>query len=141
MRITKKDIRIRFDEYNTLYFGGVLPPCVYHLMTLKNTPLGRYCCDTKNGKKVYTIWISKRIDWTEEDLRDTIVHEMIHHYIRVVEHSRGGILGHNWRFMRQCKRFREEYGLNITVHGNPNGTSRADNLNLFQKCCRYLLGI
>ena len=113
MRVTAKDIKIRFDEYNKKYFNGVLLPCNCHVIIEKGGTLGFYAPIIKNGNIVGNIWISQDVDWNEEDLREVIIHEMIHHYIKTIEGHRGGLFGHNWRFKRQCKRLKKEYGLII----------------------------
>ena len=39
-RITKEDIRIRYKEYNRLYFGNQLKHCKFSVQ--KQSPLGTY---------------------------------------------------------------------------------------------------
>jgi hypothetical protein len=141
MKITKEDIKVRFDEYNKKYFDGILTPCKYHVNKRKMAPLGLYNPSFKNGKIIGHIWIIYYVDWTEEDLREVIVHEMIHHYVHTIEGHRGGLLGHNWRFKRQCKRLKKEYGLIIHIY--PYNICRLwqkKPTNLFQKIHRYMWG-
>lgn len=115
MKIIKEDIIARFDEYNKKYFDGVLQPCKCHVNKIRQSGLGLYNPIFKNGKLICHIWISYYVDWTEENLREIIIHEMIHHYVRTIERHRGGLFGHNWRFKRQCKRLKKQYGLNIHI--------------------------
>ena len=139
MRITKEDIRVRFDEYNKKYFDGVLQPCKCHVKKRKLGPLGLYHPSFKNGKIIGHIWISYYVDWTEEDLRDVIVHEMIHHYTQTIEGHKGGLFGHNWRFKRLYRRLNKEYGLNIRIH--PYHIYRIGEIkptNIFQKIRRFV---
>jgi len=141
MRITKEDIKVRFDEYNEKYFGGVLQPCKCHIAKEKSSALGLYNPSFKNGKTIGHIWIAYYVDWTEEDLRDTIVHEMIHHYTQTIEGHKGGLFGHNWRFKRQCKRLKKEYGLNIYILPyNIFRIGEKKPTNLFQKIRRFVWG-
>lgn len=34
MKITKEGLKVRFDEYNQLYFGSVLPRCEFSVCPL-----------------------------------------------------------------------------------------------------------
>lgn len=116
MKITKEDIITRFNEYNKKYFDGILPPCKCHvIMKKEHTPLGFYNLIERKGKLIGHIWIASNVDWNEEDLREVIVHEMIHHYVRMIEGHKGGLFGHNWRFKRQCKRLKDDYGIIINT--------------------------
>ena len=139
MNITKEDIAVRFDEYNGKYFGGVLAPCKYHIIREKWKVMGFYRPINKNGKRINHIWINRFVDWTEEDLREVIVHEMIHHYVQTIEGHLGGFFGHNWRFRRQCRRLRREFGLNIPVHSfHIYFTWETPPKNLYQKIRRII---
>ncbi|MGN0237965.1 MAG: SprT-like domain-containing protein [Lepagella sp.] len=84
------------------------------------------------------IGIAYNVDWSEEDLQDTIVHEMIHHYIRTIEGHKGGLLGHNWRFKRQCRRLKKEHNLNIHIHScHISKIGEKKPTNLYQKIRRF----
>ena len=48
--------------------------------------------------------------------KTVMIHEMIHHYLRSVKHSSGGLFRHNWRFRRQCRRLKRDYGIIIHIH-------------------------
>lgn len=116
-KITKEQIKDLYIKYNKLYFNGVLPKCKCHVFK------GRSCYgfySYQKNNKAAGIWIAYNVEWTEETLRECVVHEMIHHYIRTIEGHRGGLLGHNWRFRRQCRRLKKEFGINITVFGYEN---------------------
>ena len=135
MKITKEDIKFLFKEYNKLYFDGVLPSCKCHGLREKSC-LGRYTYFRKsNGKYEGSIWIAYYVDWTEETLREVVVHEMIHHYVQTIEGRRGGLFGHNWRFHRQMRRLKKNYGLVIKVSGLLNEKKPT---NLYQRICRFL---
>ncbi|MCF0213829.1 MAG: SprT-like domain-containing protein [Muribaculaceae bacterium] len=139
MRITKEDIKARYDVYNDKYFGGVLQPCKYHVAKEKSSALGLYNPVCKNGKIIGHIWIAYHVDWSEEDLQEVIIHEMIHHYVQTVEGHKGGLLGHNWRFRRQCRRLKKDYGLIIHIYSfNVCRIGQKKPTNLFQKIRRFL---
>ena len=89
-RITKEDIRIRYKEYNRLYFGNQLKHCKFSVQ--KQSPLGTY---TSKKEKDGTI--------------------MIHHYVKTIDKRFSGLFGHGYPFLKQCRRLKRDYGLNITV--------------------------
>lgn len=114
-KITKEQIKDLYIKYNKLYFNGVLPKCKCHVFKGKSC-YGFYSYQKNN--KAAGIWIAYNVEWTEETLRECVVHEMIHHYVRTIEGHKGGLLGHNWRFRRQCRRLKKEFGINITIFGH-----------------------
>lgn len=135
MKITKEDIKALFKEYNKLYFDGVLPSCKCHVFKGRGV-FGRYNYFRKgNGKYEGSIWIAYNVNWTEETLREVVVHEMIHHYVQTIEGRSGGLFGHNWRFHRQMRRLKKNYGLVIKVSGLLNEKKPA---NLYQRIRRFL---
>ena len=77
--MNKKIIKELYKEYNALYFNGALSLCDCHYIKLD--ALGRYTNQNGKGK----IWITNDVDWTEETLREVLVHEMIHHYVKTIE--------------------------------------------------------
>lgn len=137
MRIKKEDIQTRFDIYNQQYFNGVLPKCKYHVLRYNDGPDGFYNPLLKDGKLIGHIWIQHKVDWTEEDLREVIVHEMIHHYVQTIEGHKGGLFGHNWRFRRQCRRIKKEYGLIIAIHKRVCRIGETKPTTLAQKVRRF----
>lgn len=112
--LTKEAIKERYDMYNEAYFDGVLPQCRFYVIREKSGPFGRYNHSVgRNGQIVGHIWISKQVRWNEAALQETIVHEMIHHYLQAVKGKWGGLFGHNWRFRRECRKMKKRYGLEI----------------------------
>jgi hypothetical protein len=126
MKITKEDLKARFDEYNRLYFGSALPRCEFSVTKL--SCLGRYMFSSgKNGKRKYRIRLTSDVNWTEETLRDVLIHEMIHHYVVAIDGCKGidgfswySLFGHGKRFRRQVRRIKRKYGLKIHIHGDSN---------------------
>lgn len=110
--VDKQELKRRYNEYNTLYFGGRLGKCTLSYNYI--TPLGRYVYDQKTRS---TIIISKNVRWTDEAISDVLVHEMVHMYLRTVLHIRfDGLFGHGPVFRLVCLRLRLKYGLNTKVH-------------------------
>ena len=116
MEITKELLKQKFIEYNELYFNNELPMCTFSYNYMRDA-FGRYTTHTKNnGQKVGHIWISKSIDLDEEMFRELLVHEMIHHYVRTIDGVFfDGFFCHGRHFVRQVKRIKKEYGLEIWI--------------------------
>lgn len=85
--ITIPYIQQKFEAFNRLYFGDQLPPIPIELSNAK-TFLGKLCF-RKERKPFSSKWrysdfvlrINTRIDLSEEEAEDIILHEMIHYYI------------------------------------------------------------
>ncbi len=78
---SKKEIEKRFAEYNALYFENKLPPCpIKPLIGQGLLAYGEYFSKNRGGPMI-RINISRKLQWTDENLKDTIIHEMLHYYI------------------------------------------------------------
>lgn len=76
----------KFHEYNVQMFGGELPlPAIF--ASKARTYLGRYECDVRHKLFGRTERYNHRIrintvqDFSEDEIDDIIIHEMIHYYI------------------------------------------------------------
>ena len=116
---TVEELQVLFDEYNKLYFWGKLGKCEFHFFPKNNSNAGWYNHKRlRNGKIRSQIWLGKCVMWTDQVLKEVLVHEMIHMYNRTIESDRrDGLLGHGRRFRRQCRRLMKEHGLKIYLHG------------------------
>lgn len=114
MKPTKEYLEKKFKEYNKQYFNNVLPKCKMSVTYINAT--GRYTYNKQQN--LGHIWLSARIDNNEEFIKEVLIHEMIHHYIKTIEHREGGLFGHNWRFRRQCRRLFKEHNLKIRITVN-----------------------
>ena len=75
-----------------------------------------FSCDKIIGRrrlKRQQIDISCYYDWREEDLRDVLVHEMVHYYL-AYKHIDNN-LSHGEEFLKMSKELNDKYGLNISV--------------------------
>ena len=127
MNDTRNILEYRFNEYNKLYFDDKLYYC--KMLTAHSTcAVGWYVYNNKkkDGMLCGTIYIANNVDWTEEMLKEVIIHEMIHHYVAQIDghpHCDGfswyGLFGHGSHFRAQCKRLKREFGLIIHIHGGP----------------------
>ena len=79
--LTKKDIKERFDKYNKMYFGGKLGKCEILWGLVNNADYGAYHAHEKEDGLHSRIWVGRNTIWTEEGLRELLVHEMIHNTI------------------------------------------------------------
>ena len=127
MKVTKNLLEYRFNQYNRLYFDSRLYYCKMQVIHSTNT-VGWYVSEgkKKDGLLCGTIYIARNVDWTEELLKEIIIHEMIHHYVAQIDghpHCDGfswyGIFGHGTHYRAQVKRLKREFGLNIRIHGGP----------------------
>ena len=86
MRPTQEYIERRFSEFNKQFFGGQLPTVPVRL-TSARTYLGQLGFKRKStllgGTRNYdfVLRISTRTDLPEQEVEDTLLHEMIHLYI------------------------------------------------------------
>lgn len=117
MIIAKDEIKKRFIDYNKLYFNNSLPMCKFSVLNQNVSAFGRYTHSyDKNKSIIGHIWISNKVNWTENALQEVIIHEMIHHYLYSIKHKCGGIFGHNWRFRKVCRYIKRNYNLDIHTH-------------------------
>ena len=105
MKVTKELLKELYIEYNQTYFGGVLGECEFSLIPKTIGGLGRYqgWVDSR-GKERDRIWIGTIAVWDEVLLRDVLVHEMAHMYVRRIDGIKhDGLLGHGRHFRRQVR--------------------------------------
>lgn len=108
MELTKELIKEKYNEYNATYFNGELRMCKISLYST-STELGRY---TRGH-----IWLAKRpknverLEWNEQLFKETLVHEMVHHYVCTVKGKKSFLCPHGIRFRRKCREIRRKHGL------------------------------
>ena len=97
MEITRNTIYFSFHLYNFDYFGNKLPAPNFKVKHSYRT-LGYFSCEYDEDGYMFnqTIEVSDNYDYTESQLRDIIVHEMIHYYNKMADE------------------FNKKYGMNIT---------------------------
>ena len=118
MKPTTEDLQQQFDALNKQCFGGQLPKVRIQLSKAR-TYLGQL--GYKRRRKLlggweyydYVIRISIRLEHTEDEITDTLLHEMIHLYISVnhlKDTSTHGVL-----FRKIMNELNTRYGRHITV--------------------------
>ena len=80
MIITEKFLSDRFDELNATYFDGDVPRPSAFLINRSKNSFGQ-CMFFKNHRDIYLISISNYYDRPEQDVTNTLIHEMIHAYL------------------------------------------------------------
>lgn len=97
-------------EYNQLYFGGMLSTPDFVFFSRKR-PFGRYIAG-----KTAEIGISAfRKEWSDDFLKDVIIHEMIHQYVH--ERMWGckySLVQHGIQFYYVRWQLKRKYGLEIS---------------------------
>lgn len=117
MEITKDILKVLFKEYNKKYFNNELSMCTMHYSNI-DICLGRYIPrNGKDGNIKGHIWITTKVEWSEETIEAVLIHEMIHHYIKTIEKRKfDGLFGHGFFFKRKMNKINKKFGLNIKTH-------------------------
>lgn len=108
----ESQLRLLFMQYNMDYFGSILPMPIFKIRHSVNI-LGyfSYRPDEMFGT-TETIEISDFYDYKPNQLRDILVHEMVHYYLYYIgEDSR---LKHGKAFKKMAKQLNKTFGLHIT---------------------------
>lgn len=108
MAITSNKIRSLYIEYNKKYFDG----CLYmpKISTYSgDTSMGLFFVRKWKNRTEEEILIARNFKLTKEELRDLILHEMIHQYV----YEKYGKMNHGRHFKRKMKEFNEKYGFDI----------------------------
>ena len=118
-----------FRQYNTNYFNGVLPmPRIEIIHSFKY--FGYFYSDICNNTTVNpVIQISDNWEYEEYQLKDIMVHEMIHYYLAYVGKDITG--SHGYEFYRMSNDFNMKYGLYITERINMDEYKRRKGTSTF----------
>lgn len=111
-------IEKKFDEFNELMFGGELKMIPIELSKRKGQVASFSCRLYKIFflKKKYIdpkFTFSTRYDYTERQLEDVIIHEMIHYYIRFKGMKDEG--SHGPIYVKIMNEINQKFGRNITI--------------------------
>lgn len=114
-------LQSRFDHFNKLIFGGRLPQCGFRIVEARTF---RGHCSSKvrqhaDGVKEYfdfVISLSCSFDVGEQEIDDTIIHEMIHYFIRL--HGLEDSSPHGEIFMAMKNSINRTHKRNIRVSYN-----------------------
>lgn len=114
MEVTIELIEQKFRDYNKEYFNNELPIPKFGLLKSYMT-CGYFSCKKIIGKrrlKGQRLDISVYYDWDEEELKNVIIHEMIHYYLahKHIDNE----LTHGEAFKKMANDFNEKYNLKIS---------------------------
>lgn len=118
MKPTIPYIEQKFEEFNEQMFAGRLPKLPIELSDAK-TFIGvcvykkRKLPNGKFEKYDFKLRINTRIDLSEQEIEDTIIHEMIHYYIDVNQLEDSSSHGHLFRQMMNA--INDKFGRHLSV--------------------------
>lgn len=115
-KLTELTVLGMFAKYNMDYFGGELPFPEFRITHSYRT-LGMYSSyPTRDGHYGDVIEISDNYDYTESQLRDLIVHEMIHMYLMHFGIDKN--CSHGKAFRDMMEDLNRRHGLHIAVNAD-----------------------
>lgn len=119
MKVDKAYLEDKFREYNAEIFGSSLEPVEIRLSKAKSF-LGklqyryvRNIFGKITGLKDVVIRINTRYELSEEELQDTLIHEMIHWYI--ISHGIKDTSTHGKYFRSMMADINSRFGRHVTV--------------------------
>lgn len=128
MRATLDYVKAKFDQFNRQMFAGKLPPLPIELSNAK-TFLGMCVCRRRKHRDGrvelfdFRLRINTRIDLPEQEVEDTIIHEMIHYYIGYFRLSDSS--AHGPTFRRIMNTINERYGRHIRISHKTTAEQKA----------------
>ena len=111
-------IKKKFEEFNKQMFAGKLPMLPIELSNAK-TFLGqcvfkiRRLPNGRTEKYDFRLRINTRVDLSEQELEDTVIHEMIHYYIGI--NQLNDTSAHGQIFRRIMDDINVKYGRHLTI--------------------------
>lgn len=118
MELTENILKEKFNEFNKLYFNNELKKCKLYIYNTKYE-LGMFLPRTYNSQPIIKIAkkpiVIKQNEWTEELLKDTLVHEMIHYYVRDILKDNSIISKHGLKFRKINNNIYKKYGYKVEI--------------------------
>jgi hypothetical protein len=107
----------KFVYYNSLYFNDLLPLPSLKTMHSYRT-LGCFRCHINDDGSIVNpiIEMSDNYDYTEEQFRGVLIHEMIHYYLCYIKEDQECL--HGKAFKKMSNTFKEKWNINITSSVN-----------------------
>ncbi len=114
MKIDDFTMLALFTEYNLKFFDDILPIPEFKIRN-SYFIFGYFSCKYDEYYNMYdcVLEISDRFNYTEEQLRDIFVHEMIHYYLAYTK--RDLKMEHGNEFNEMATYLNETYGLHVTT--------------------------
>lgn len=132
MKPTTDYIERKFQEFNTLMFGGKLtmPPI---LLSRARTFVGQFAAKKRrtlfHGTQLFDFRLKFSVcfDLSEEEWEDTIIHEMIHYYIGV--NGLKDTSAHGKVFRQMMEAINQKYGRKLTISHKTSPEQREELYN------------
>lgn len=128
MTITASKLRKLYLEYNSKYFDSCLTMPKISTYTGVNS-MGIFSVKKWKTKIEQEISIARNFKLTEEELRDLLLHEMIHQYV----YMQYGKTNHGKEFKRKMNEFNKKYGFDIRKNSKHLFRKYKDKKTFFQK--------
>lgn len=116
MMVFESKLEYLFNIYNKQYFNGSLPTPSFRI-THKKKEFGRFECSV-GWRKISNpiIMVSDVYNYTDDQLRDIMLHEMIHYYLAYNRIDR--VITHGKAFKEMMNDFNLNEGTNIQITYN-----------------------
>lgn len=137
MVIAEFNVIAGFQYYNYKYFNSILP---FPTIVIRHSyrTLGYFHCELDYNGNIMNpiIEMSDNYNYTKEQFRDILVHEMIHYYLLYTK--RDMKCKHGKEFKKMANDFNLRYGWNITPIIDLSGyTIKKGNSNFMFKLCTF----
>lgn len=128
MTITAAKLRKLFIEYNEKYFDGFLTmPKISTYIGVNS--MGVFSVREWKTKIEQEISIARNFKLTDEELRDLLLHEMIHQYV----YKKYGKINHGKDYKRLKNELNKNYGFDIRINSKHLFKKYLKKKSLFEK--------
>ena len=128
MKITARKIEELYVEYNKNYFDSclVLPKIATYI---GENSMGIFSVKTWKYKREEKISIARNFNLEKEEIRDLLLHEMIHQYV----YEKYGKMSHGIYFVRKMNELNKTYGFDIRKNSKHLFKKYRKGKSLFEK--------
>lgn len=139
MKIFEGKIEYMFNRCNERYFNECLPRPSFKVIHKKDI-FARFECNIGWNKGISNpvIMVTDRYDFTDEQLTNLMVHEMIH-YLLAFRKMHKGNFNHGKAFKEMMDEFNRKEGLNIQITYDPNEFEEIKGDGILKKAVKWLL--
>lgn len=122
IKTLKKEFNLNqlYKEYNAKYFNGELGDVVFDTYTVGEDDIFSYAIENtrkkRNGRCEASIKFNSRCGWNDVNIRETLLHEMIHYYV-FVKLGRNPLFEHGIFFKLTQLKLLLFYGLYVPNRG------------------------
>ena len=108
-----------YQELNKKYFGGILGDVKFevdsHFCVFASSVATIFTYKKPGGENMAIIKFNTSFDWNEQNMRQILLHEMIHYYI-FVKFGRRLLFSHGLPFIWIMMKINRKYGENIKLY-------------------------